>query len=165
MTQRSVFHRDVASRLARVLGVADGTFSPREIALMADIQPETMRRTFADGQTPSTENLAKLCERFGLSSDWVLTGRGPTHREQFAKEGLRRSSLSDLMNELGSRLNALESLARVGAPRTGQDMRIEPRLDEAFVRSMIDRIQDIAGRTADNRDPVREPEESLIMHG
>ncbi len=89
-------------RLAAVVGPR--TF--RAIAELTGTNSETVRR-YMQGQTPSVEFLASLCEALKINGEWLLCGRGPMKAEDVKSHALRSASGGEL---LGALVTAIERL-------------------------------------------------------
>lgn len=90
-------------RLREVVG--DRTY--RALADLTGQHPETVRR-YMQGQAPSVEFLAAVCSALGVSADWLLTGRGPSHGARARDHGPANASPGDLLVAMA---NTLESMA------------------------------------------------------
>lgn len=70
-SKSSAYAAGLAARMAEVC--AGLSFS--EVARRTEMNRETTRRYMTSGRA-SAEFLARLCEAFGVSGTWLLTGRG-----------------------------------------------------------------------------------------
>ena len=53
--------------------------------------------------------LIALGETFDVSLNWLLTGRGPTRRAEVVAMSLDRAGASELLTELGARIDERDS--------------------------------------------------------
>lgn len=82
----------------------------RQVSDQTGANPETVRR-YMQGQAPSVEFVAALCRVFGISADWLLTGRGPMKVADLKGHVLGESSAGELFTAVADNLERL--LARV----------------------------------------------------
>ena len=71
-SRSSTYADEIADRMRDVCAGLSFT----EVARRTETNRETARRYLAHGR-PSAEFMARLCESFGISGTWILTGRGP----------------------------------------------------------------------------------------
>jgi transcriptional regulator with XRE-family HTH domain len=96
-------------RLAAVAGPR--TF--RAIAELTGTNSETVRR-YMQGQTPSVEFLASLCNAFKINGEWLLCGRGPMKAEDVKTHALKAASGAELLGALATAVERLtERMDRV----------------------------------------------------
>jgi hypothetical protein len=69
------------------------------------------------GDRPSIEFLTAFCERFDVSADWLLTGRGPQRWTKMQPWAAQTCTMGDLCRLVGEALDAAE--ARAGAIEAG----------------------------------------------
>jgi transcriptional regulator with XRE-family HTH domain len=89
-------------RLRMVTG--DRTY--RMVAELTEFNQETTRR-YLQGQAPSAEFLAAICRVFGVSGDWLLTGRGPMRADEVRHHALREATAADLLTAMANTLTTL----------------------------------------------------------
>jgi transcriptional regulator with XRE-family HTH domain len=82
----------------------------RQVSDRTGTHAETVRR-YMQGQAPSVEFVAALCRVFGISADWLLTGRGPMKAADLKGHVLGESSAGELFTAVAENLEGL--LARV----------------------------------------------------
>lgn len=87
----------------RINSVVAG-LSFRELAELTGLNAETIRR-YVRGAEPSVAFIARLCEVFGLSAEWLLFGRGPCLRDEAVEHALRTAGYSRLLAALADRLD------------------------------------------------------------
>lgn len=73
-SRSSTYATELGDRMRLIC--AELTFS--EVARRTDTNRETVRRYISSGR-PSAEFVARLCQTFGVSGTWLLTGRGPRY--------------------------------------------------------------------------------------
>lgn len=107
------------SLLHERLQAAVGSRSFRHIAELTGTNHESVRR-YLSGQAPSVEFLAALCRTLGLSSEWLLFGRGAMKLEDFRGSVLRETPAPDLLHalahtveELLQRMERIERLVQI----------------------------------------------------
>lgn len=61
------------------------------------------------GQAPSVEFLQALCKAFGVSGEWMLTGKGPMKSADMKQEALRQADAGDLLSALASSVETMLS--------------------------------------------------------
>lgn len=131
----------IAERVASVLLPHLEGSSMHKLGTTLRINRETLRRMYAD-QKPSVELLARICEKFGISGEWLLTGKGPQRREELKKFALQEASPGELYQAVAQRLNCVEEqlarLAILEADKTSMSSRAsargEPRTGTAMGR-------------------------------
>ena len=94
----------------RINSVVAG-LSFREVAELTGLNAETIRR-YVRGADPSVAFIARLCEVFELSAEWLLFGRGPRDRDDALEHTLRTAGDARLLAALADRLDHAE---RAGA--------------------------------------------------
>jgi transcriptional regulator with XRE-family HTH domain len=82
----------------------------RQVSDQTGTNAETVRR-YLQGHAPSVEFVAALCRVFGISADWLLTGRGPMKAADLKTHVLGDSSAGELFTAVADNLERL--LARV----------------------------------------------------
>jgi len=83
-----------------------GNRSYRMLAEVTDTNPETARR-YMTGHAPSTEFLVKICERFSINGEWLLTGQGPMHLKDAKAHALQQASAGELLHSLARAIEKL----------------------------------------------------------
>lgn len=105
----------ICEQLKDRLNRVGGQYSYRELGRLTGVHPETIRR-YMQGHAPSAVFLSRLCDAFGVSGDWLLTGRGPMHCAEISHAALRRADVKDLLQALSSVItdqeDRLEQLSR-----------------------------------------------------
>lgn len=105
--------------------------SYRKLGRLTDTHPETVRR-YMQGQAPSTTFLINLCRAFGISADWLLTGRGAMRCSDIRMNALRMANPSELLSALATSLSdQTERLARLEQISSGPEA---AKTDTNFVR-------------------------------
>jgi len=94
------------SPLHERLRAAVGNRSYRHVAELTGTNHESVRR-YLSGQAPSVEFLATLCNTLGLSSDWLIAGRGPMRLEDVRVAALQESPAPDLLMALAHTVEGL----------------------------------------------------------
>lgn len=91
-----------------------GKTTYRRLGELTQTHPETVRR-YMQGQAPSAQFLAGVCDAFDICGAWLLTGRGPMRVSDVRKNALREADASELLGavastlqDLGERLDRLE---------------------------------------------------------
>ncbi|MEM7629933.1 MAG: helix-turn-helix domain-containing protein [Planctomycetota bacterium] len=124
-------HTDLHDRLRSVAG--ERTY--RRLGELTQTHPETVRRCM-QGQAPSAEFLTRLCQVFGISGEWMLTGRGAMRVDDVGTQALRQANTPDLLHALADTVTALlERIERL----------------EVFVQTLDTRLR-VAGSTIEPRD-------------
>ena len=75
------------------LQLATGDTSYRQIGVLTGTHPETVRR-YMNGQSPSAAFLSSISNNFGISGEWLLTGRGPMLTKDILAHILQSSSIT-----------------------------------------------------------------------
>lgn len=83
-----------------------GNRSYRMLAEVTGTNPETARR-YMTGHAPSTEFLVKICERFSVNGEWLLTGRGPMHLKDAKAHALQQATAGELLHSLARAIERL----------------------------------------------------------
>ena len=78
------------------LQLATGDTSYRQIGVLTGTHPETVRR-YMNGQSPSAAFLSSISNNFGISGEWLLTGRGPMLTKDILAHILQSSSSEALL--------------------------------------------------------------------
>jgi transcriptional regulator with XRE-family HTH domain len=89
----------------------------RELAELTGLNAETIRR-YVRGADPSVAFIARLCEVFELSAEWLLFGRGPRDREDALEHTLHAAGHARLLAALADRLDHTERDCRDDASAT-----------------------------------------------
>ncbi|MBM4108216.1 MAG: helix-turn-helix transcriptional regulator [Phycisphaerae bacterium] len=82
----------------------------RQVADRTGANAESVRR-YLQGHAPSIEFVVAMCRCFGVSADWLLTGRGPMKASDLKGHVLGESSAGELFTAVADNLERL--LARV----------------------------------------------------
>lgn len=90
-----VQHSPLHDRLRAIAG----EHSYRRIGELTETHPETVRR-YMQGQAPSAEFLTRVCEVFGVSGQWLLTGRGAMRASEIRTRALREAEVTELLGAL-----------------------------------------------------------------
>ncbi len=88
-------HQTTLADRLRHLARLSGTIG---LARAGGCSAETVRR-YLRGARPSAIVLARICERLGVSADWLLAGLGAPSESQQRRSALRACSLPDLLRE------------------------------------------------------------------
>ncbi|MFM9958694.1 MAG: hypothetical protein ACKVZJ_11505 [Phycisphaerales bacterium] len=88
------------------LRIVAGQRSYRSIGEITNQNTETVRR-YMLGAAPSIEFVSAMCDRFGVSAEWMLTGRGPMREKDGRRHALSTSSPSDLLAAVAGALEKL----------------------------------------------------------
>jgi transcriptional regulator with XRE-family HTH domain len=114
---------------------AVGDMSYRKLGRLTDTHPETVRR-YMQGQAPSTTFLINFCRAFGISADWLLTGRGAMRCSDIRMNALRLANPSELLGALAvslanqtERLTRIEQLATPSDAKSDRNSMHEHKLD------------------------------------
>lgn len=91
-------------RLASVVGQR----SSRHIGDLTGTNHETVRRYIA-GYAPSVEFLQSLCKAFGVSGEWMLTGKGPMKAADIRATALREADPGELLTAMATSVETLIS--------------------------------------------------------
>ena len=94
----------LSERLAQCL---DG-ITNADIAGMTGFSSETVRR-YRKGSPPSIDFAILVASLTNTSLIWLLTGRGPRQERDLSAWHLSLSPTSEIANELGRRLDALQA--------------------------------------------------------
>lgn len=87
---------DARQQLVTRLREAAGARNNREIGEALGFSPETVRRYMTGVSPPCVAFVIALCERFGVSADWLVLGAGPKSPGERDLEALRRASAAAL---------------------------------------------------------------------
>jgi transcriptional regulator with XRE-family HTH domain len=93
-------------RLAAVVGQR----SSRHIGDLTSTNHETVRR-YLTGFAPSIEFVQAVCKAFGVSAEWLLTGKGPMKASDIRRNALREADAGELLTALATTVETL--IARV----------------------------------------------------
>jgi transcriptional regulator with XRE-family HTH domain len=88
------------------LAAVAGPRTLRAIAELTGTNSETVRR-YMQGQSPSVEFLAALCDALKINGEWLLCGRGPMKADDVKAHALRNASGGELLQAL---VTAIEKL-------------------------------------------------------
>lgn len=83
-----------------------GDWTYKRLAEVTGTNAETVRR-YMQGQAPSTEFLAAICDELQASGEWLLTGRGPMRRADMRAHALREARASELLAAVAQSLESL----------------------------------------------------------
>lgn len=96
-----------------------GHRSSRAVSELTGVNQESVRR-YLGGQAPSIEFLQALCKAFGISGEWMLTGRGVMKVADAREAALRQadagellSALAEAVEKLIARVDRLEQLIQI----------------------------------------------------
>lgn len=103
---------DARQQLVLRLREAAGSRNNREIGEALGFSPETVRRYMTGVSPPCVAFVIALCERFGVSADWLVLGAGPMSPGERDLEALRRASAAALF----ARVAELVEPKGAGAP-------------------------------------------------
>ncbi len=103
---------DARQQLVTRLREAAGARNNREIGEALGFSPETVRRYMTGVSPPCVAFVIALCERFGVSADWLVLGAGPMSPSERDLEALRRASAASLF----ARVAELVETKGTGAP-------------------------------------------------
>lgn len=73
---------------------------------MTGINSETARR-YMQGQAPSIEFIAALCDKLELNANWLLTGYGPMKARDQRAHALREANPAELLSAIAESLERL----------------------------------------------------------
>ena len=96
-----------SSEFAARLSECMANHSNTTIAHAAGVSSETVRR-YRNGSMPTVAFIAVLAQITGTSLVWLLTGEGPRRDCDLTRWFVNKCELSDLVNELGQRLDSLQ---------------------------------------------------------
>ncbi len=88
------------------LRIVAGQRSYRALGEITAQNTETVRR-YMQGAAPSIEFVSAMCEKFAVSAEWMLTGRGPMREKDGRRHALSTSSPSDLLAAVAGALEKL----------------------------------------------------------
>lgn len=115
------------SPLHERLHAVAGHLSYRRLAELTGQNSETVRR-YMQGQSPSVEFVSALCDRLGVSGEWLLTSRGPKLQKDTKDHALRQSSPGELLAAMAAALESLaERVDRLEAFTQTLDVRLRVR--------------------------------------
>lgn len=97
-----MFPSPLHERLSSVVGQR----SSRHIGDLTATNHETVRRYLA-GSAPSVEFLQAICRAFGVSGEWLLTGKGPMKAADIRHHALRDADAGELLTALASSVESL----------------------------------------------------------
>lgn len=87
-----------------LIAVGDRTY--RLVGELTHTHPETVRR-YLQGQAPNVDFVTALCDAMDFNPDWLLRGTGPMRSADALSESLKSASPSELMQSIGTALDAL----------------------------------------------------------
>jgi len=131
------------SPLHERLTAATGDRTYRAISDLTGVHAETVRR-YMQGQSPSIEFIAKLCDSLGISGEWILTGKGPMRSADTRSHALKEANPAELLAAMASTVDRITE--RIG------------RL-EVYVQTLETRLRAAAG-TPPTKEDTDEPEAS-----
>lgn len=102
-------------RIAERLALSVQGKTREQIALYASVSSESVRR-YLLGHPPSAAFLGAVCHHEGINGDWMLCGQGPARKKDLLRHHLRQASLSELLGEVGRRLD----VSRLGGEEEAQ---------------------------------------------
>jgi transcriptional regulator with XRE-family HTH domain len=102
MQERMESESPLHERLAAIAG----SRTYRAVAELTGTNSETVRR-YMQGQTPSVEFLAALCNAFKINGEWLLCGRGPMKAEDVKSHALRSATGPELLTALVAAIERL----------------------------------------------------------
>lgn len=88
------------------LRIATGNRTYRNIGEMTGTHHETVRR-YLTGQPPAVEWLSRFCAVMGVSTEWVVTGKGPMKRSDARAHALSEANVSELLAAMSKMLERL----------------------------------------------------------
>lgn len=121
------------------LASAIGKTTYRRLGEMTQTHPETVRR-YMQGQAPSAEFLAGVCDSFAINGDWLLTGRGPMRNGDVRAHHLGTARPDELLSAIANTLTEVTD-------------RVE-RL-EMFVQTLDVKLRNTSGTVAPEVKPAR----------
>ncbi len=127
--------RVAASALHKRIHAVVGSLTHRELSERLDIHVERVRRYLRDS-APNLEFVEAVCRSFGISRQWLLTGRGPMRADDVPAHALREAEAGELLEAVAEALERL--LERVD--------RMES-LVQALERRVRSVLGDVPGRT------------------
>lgn len=98
-------HFDNEAITLRLDEICDG-LTPSQIAAVIRMPRPSAIQRYLSGFAPSVEFVARLCESFSVSTDWVLLGRGSNDYGQHCRYWLERVETEALVDELQRRLRS-----------------------------------------------------------
>ncbi len=137
------------------LRIAAGNRTYRNIGEMTATHHETVRR-YLTGQPPAVEWLSRFCAVMGVSTEWVIIGRGPMKRSDARAHALSEANVSELLAAMSKMLERLmERVDRLEAYSQTLELRlramqglVEPKSLRATPIGMDapnDRVSGVAG--------------------
>lgn len=143
-----------ADMLHERLKLAAGSRTYRDLAIATSTHPESVRR-YMQGQPPSLEFISGLCAALGVSTEWMLTGRGPMRTSDLRSHALRQANPAELLSavaatleRLTERVERLEVFLQTLELRLRADVKEGPH-GEASSVSVPERLDHIAGAVAE----------------
>ncbi len=135
---------DIADRIRAVMGES----SVRGFALALGKSPSTVQE-YLKGRVPPADFIARICERFGVSERWMLTGRGRREGGIGEENSLYTRALDlELLTEtielleqgLAERATSLPPTKKARLIATAYDLAVSQggRLDQARVQRLIE---------------------------
>ncbi len=117
----------VAARMLAVVG--DATL--REVATDCGIHRETARRYLHGASPPSLVFVAVFADRYGISLEWLMCGRGPMYKSMLRQHHLAEASIRDVCLALGAGIeravgDRTGAGEEVGVPATSRRLRWHP---------------------------------------
>lgn len=96
------------------------------VAARTKFAPQTVRKFLRKGKVPTLEFVLTVSHTYGLSLDWILTGRGMMHEEDYVRSLLRTATTAQLAAALADRLSTMNE----GGPK-------EPSIGEGGTRKAL----------------------------
>lgn len=115
---------DPTEQLRERIRIVAGGDSCRDIGDRTNTHPETVRRYLSSG-TPSADFVRSVADLYGVSADWLLSGRGCVYRRDQLASMLRAATFPQLLQALGERLGSLD---RALTLENGTDLTIARRM-------------------------------------
>ncbi len=88
------------------LRIAAANRTYRNIGEMTGTHHETVRR-YMTGQPPAVDWLSRFCAVMGVSTEWVITGKGPMKRSDARAHALSEANISELLAAMSKMLERL----------------------------------------------------------
>lgn len=83
-----------------------------EIARRTEVPVETARRQITHGR-PTLAFVGVFCERFDVSPDWLLTGRGPRAYSEVGGHWVRTAEPTELLAHVGRQLQSIKDATAI----------------------------------------------------
>jgi transcriptional regulator with XRE-family HTH domain len=98
---------DAAESLNQRIMAAVGTRSYRHVGDLTKTHPETVRRYLTGQTVPGVEFIAQLASSLAISTDWLLTGRGPMKAQDLKAHALATADTSELLHAMSNTIARL----------------------------------------------------------